>query len=333
MKLRAPQSIILSEIIFEDLKNSKQKVPIIWTKSKFATSYNIQLADNPKFKNAIKTNIIKNTYMPTLEFNKNYYWKVASIDNNKKLISDFSRSYPLRLKNITSLVAPNKFSPINNKKFFYKSNYKILPIHLSWNTVDNAEKYVLEISLSTNFKDILLKRSHLKANEFSISPEKFMDNKLFWRVRAVKNSISSKWSKTQILSILKESALNENKIALLRPNGLDSSSSGISISSSFKNKNITKGKKYIFPRGEKPPNIDLEWRYVEHARNYVLEVAADKKFTGLLIQQVIPRNFYSLDPSEFIGQKIYWRVRALRGNKTSKWSIYSSMQLQRVDEI
>jgi hypothetical protein len=142
-----------------------------WTAVRGANSYRLDYSTNSDLSGAKTVNTPNTTYTPgtTLPNDVNYYWRVRSISGNSQ--SDWSSTWDF-LKQW--YICPLLLTPTNN------FTHVRLPF-FSWAPVPGANYYRIELSLSTDFANPLIKDT--TSNTF-YTPANFNSswNLIYWRV-------------------------------------------------------------------------------------------------------------------------------------------------------
>lgn len=167
--------------------------------------------------------------------------------------------------------APNLISPGNGS-----INIPSTTI-LRWTQVSGAIRYHLQISMDSNFTQIVLSDTAIQTNSREVQLQN--NKKYFWRVRVRNNfgwsSYSSTWNFTTVLNPPSPPVLNSP------PKG----AIGISIPVQFK------------------------WFSSIDAENYTISVAEDANFINVLINQTVTDTFF-LAQNLASNKKYFWKVIA-----------------------
>lgn len=167
-------------------------MPVLeWDHSDAATSYFIQLSDDPEMDNIIYefSNIAENQLpIHNIEYDKTYYWRVKA--GNSDFSSDWSnlRSFTLR-KQFPS--APQLISPYN----YQISDQEIT---LVWSSVLNSDKYQLQVATDPEFKSPIYNDSTIEDTEKQLLLKK---DEYFWRVRSILGENKGFWQQAGVFSI------------------------------------------------------------------------------------------------------------------------------------
>lgn len=70
-------------------------------------------------------------------------------------------------------------------------------------------------------------------------------------------------------------------------------------------------------------NIEFNWEVSVGADKYVIEIARDAEFTDIVLSSECDYNTYNADLSEYQGETLYWRVRAINETREFKGEWYN----------
>ncbi len=154
-----------------------------------------------------------------------------------------------------------------------------------WFPQQGAKYYFLQIARDKNFNDLIISKDSIQNTLFKAEGLEF-DREYFWRVRASNDIGFSDWSEVWDF---RTSAVRP---VLLRP---ANNSTGL----------------------DNP--VILEWRTIQGATNYFLQISKDENFNNLVISQ----DKYLTNLYEFTGEyngTYFWRVKVKINNYESDWS-------------
>lgn len=160
-----------------------------WADVADASGYTIQVSNNSSFSTILceASNLtVSNFTIPSgkLIYNTYYYWRVCYVKNS--ISSRWSETWLFRTKEVPVpiLVSPN----------YGASSVEVTPT-LSWNAADGAESYVLEIATDFEFNNVVLSKSNITTNSYSVPSGtlNYLTN-YYWKVKTVIGSQSSYWS-------------------------------------------------------------------------------------------------------------------------------------------
>ncbi len=157
---------------------------------------------------------------------------------------------------------------------------------VSWKKVMGAVSYQIQFDINSSFSQPVISKTVIGLVKYDFSALNF-NTKYFWRVRALNSKDTSAWS--DILTF----NTNVNAPVLVYP------------SNNFIGLKL---------------NDTLRWNLVDGADRYQVQIALSPDFANPV------KNTTNIQQSTFIlnsllnDVKYYWRVRAFKGNDSSKWS-------------
>lgn len=249
-----------------------------WQQSNGAMFYWIQVSMDPDFQIVALENTKETKTSISISKLKNYtkyYWRVMACKNNDS--SSWSQVY-----SFTTCIAAPQLSAPENEQVNIPIN-----VDLSWQKVDGAKGYIIQLSDAENFKNFLINQS---INLLTIHYDKCTPgSEFYWRVRAFRDDDTSSWSPVfHFSSLLKDAIL-------------------------------------IFPDNQTvniPIKLTFDWDSPIQADSYAFQLATDYKFNQLIIDTTnLSQNQISV-PKLSYGTRYYWRVKIFLGNKQSNWSNY-----------
>ncbi|MCT4601182.1 MAG: LamG domain-containing protein [Marinifilaceae bacterium] len=179
-----------------------------WTPlNKKDIKYIIQISEDKEFKNIIEENkeTEKNEYTSSkiFKYNKQYYWRIAAIENGIKKEWDTS-SFKITFGEI-NIISP--ISEISNTKPLFSWS------HYVDQYLKDAFHYHLQIAKDENFKDIVLDENNLRENTYQIKNALDLNRNYYWRISIVeKNNVAGEWNKASF-------KINIGEITSLNPSG------------------------------------------------------------------------------------------------------------------
>ncbi len=195
-------------------------------------------------------------------------------------------SYPVKFT-ILSDGKPELTSPYSNQKITLTEGSEIVTFR--WEKSRYAVNYEITAARDKNMKDIVL---NLTSRINTISTDRFEPGTYYWSVKSIYSpGIISDSTVTGPGTF----SIDKRQFALLRPTPLDPGQ--ITVGNSF----------------------NLNWKGVQGAKNYKVEIASDPDFGKVLLTKTPPGTFTKINDKLPVG-KYYWRINALRGDKTSEWS-------------
>ena len=166
--------------------------------AKDSTNFKIILSNESSFENVLYTFNISNTDTSTktikykIKNNLNngiYYWKVQA--ENEGFYSEYSKSFVFTVNKIEDIIITE---PANN------SNKCDLDFNFAWNKISDIESYILEVSITSDFKEILFTQE-TENNEID-NPFSFESNIYFARVSAKTDLCTGKYSNIVEFSVV-----------------------------------------------------------------------------------------------------------------------------------
>ncbi|HLE11189.1 MAG: hypothetical protein A2504_12535 [Bdellovibrionales bacterium RIFOXYD12_FULL_39_22] len=146
------------------------------------------------------------TAIPTATVIARSFPKISSPTKNAAVSNNLQT--PKRLDSATDglmITSSLKLDGIEKgNEFIYPEGQPIRPIELDWEEIAGAQNYIIEIASDAKFNDLIIQNS-MRQNKYSFPPTKWMNQEIYWRVKAIRGRESSSWSKTQRIKI-KQSA-------------------------------------------------------------------------------------------------------------------------------
>jgi FlgD Ig-like domain/Fibronectin type III domain len=186
---------------------------------------------------------------------------------------------PLDLEQVVLVSPENHMDNINPANIIF-----------SWEEVQNAESYNIELAQDSLFSEIV-DASLVFSTEYMTNISLF-DTRIFWRVQAGNTDGDGPWS--EVWSFNTSITAPQTPPALLSP--VDSSA------------------------GYSAGNLEFEWRGVQGAESYTIEVSNNSLFTDFLISETAFDSSITLDLDLADGNYYYWRVMAQNDSGAGPWS-------------
>ena len=249
------------------------QVDFSWIGTVGVNGYELQIDTISDFSSPLLETIFEsntNTQIQNLDFGLTYYWHVRAYHSIDSSAWSFVRSF-------TVVEKPNLILPIDSI-----SNIETA-VSLSWNEIQNIDKYELFVDTVKSFNSGSL--LHASLNDTSTSIQNLYYNQIYyWKVRAINGIDTSAFSATRIFNTYKSPTL-------ITPVNFASS---ISI------------------------NPTVEW--LDYTGNITdeIQLSTDSSFTSPINAQIIGG---SISFSSLIYNTDYWwRVRSINSADTSEWS-------------
>jgi hypothetical protein len=214
-----------------------------------------------------------------LRFNTKYYWRAKCI--NAIDTSDWS--------------SPSYFRTTSEMVLEYPQNgAKNLPFsnQLKWNIQRNSSnlRYQYQIGTDSNFEVLPIISLPAQNGDTTTFSGNF-GYTYFWRVRAINDIDTSKWSQTSSFSVMETPIIGLTNLELP--------------------KNYTQ----IFYINY----LHLFWSKTANAITYEYEIAEDSVFSEIYVKGKTPHTVFDLQALIF-GKRYYWRVRGMNGIAIGPWS-------------
>lgn len=176
-----------------------------WSPYTGASSYAIELSENPQFTGATKLIATTTSINTVLKANTRYYWHVRGRNSSGAEFYDYSERWTFT--STAGISAPTLISPANNAINQPKN------IVLRWNKDDNASNYRVELSTDSNFLGVYANTVSVASTTFS----EISDGKTYyWRVRTAASSYTSPWSEVRKFTTLKSNGIETNQMGELK---------------------------------------------------------------------------------------------------------------------
>jgi len=208
-----------------------------------------------------------------------YWWKVIAVNNAGETESE-TQSFTTE---DTSLDQPQLVDPDDG------ATEQPTTLVLSWNAVDRADTYRLQLGSEEAFQTVEVDQSDITATEFT-AENLNSGTTYYWRVRASNADGSSSWSEIrsfttayQVPDIPNLSSPNDGAV-------------------------------------DQPTTLTLQWDASERAESYVLQVSADQEFLSLEFEQNGITGTEQEVKNVSNATTYYWRVRAVNPAGGSNWS-------------
>jgi len=190
-----------SDLIFplDNAMGVKRRTDLVWKKNPQALSYNCQVSTNPDFSIPVETYSIIDTFRTLKNLNPStkYYWRIKALNSNNTSDWFEKRSFN------TAMAVPLLLAPVNDTSNLRLRNGGIKKIttntvsaKLVWNKI-SCSFYDCQISTNANFADFSSPViNHSVKDTFLINNNLDLNNKYYWRVRAVVEGVNdtSDWS-------------------------------------------------------------------------------------------------------------------------------------------
>jgi len=281
-------------------RNDKPVINFRWSVAKYASAYNLLIAEDKNFKNIVVKDKTNNNFL-TLDNLKEgkYFFKVllkADIKSLSKNISSKIRKFTITRKKIIS--PPVLLVPPSNKKISSVVVSK-KAIVFTWNKGAEIYKSLFQISIDPNFNSILFSKE--TRMNFVKLRKKLSNTTYFWRVKGIyQDGEDVGFSNVRRFSIIK----NE-PIQLLEPGN----NSTVLLNAMTKT-----GLKFI-------------WKRRSFSFKYKVQFAKNKNFRRIF--STILTDNYEINKNFAKTGRFYWRVVEVDGKKIITKSEIFSFLLQK----
>lgn len=208
-----PTDVLGMDLLSNFLSNSDKEMGIMsvyklkWRKSALASHFKVEFSQTEEFENPRVLYTNKNSDNIVLPEGEDGWIRVVSLNSIKQEISDHSRALNvartlLNLKDDEKLLPPLRITNREPSSNLVSVNGAPVYYLFSWEKIDQATQYEIEVSRDPSFREILAK---YKTNLHQYSSNRSLSEGLiFWRVRAIDGTrIVSRWSAIQPIRILK----------------------------------------------------------------------------------------------------------------------------------
>lgn len=267
-------------------ENNSSEIPLTtnlkWGPGKDAQSYTLQVSTDKLFSDfMINRSGLKSRSKQITELKSNtvYFWRVHS-----KNLFGYSRwSDVFSFKTVSPPTTPELISPTDLEK-----DISLSPT-LSWQKIENADSYSMQISSDKKFSNLIFNQQGLKETSQLISGLNYFST-YYWRVKATNAYGTSDWSNVWSYST---TGIPPAKPVLITP------TSGTMNS---------------------PISTQVNWSESIHASSYNLQVSEDSSFASLTLNQneIAATNWIIIGLTNWT--KYYWRVSSINNYGRSDWS-------------
>jgi surface protein len=263
-----------------------------WQNEPNYISYRVQVSIDG-FNTFVVNEVVTDTTFttPQLNYSTQHQWRIrgATADENGEWSEPWSFTTIIQAPDKPILLSPNDAI----------TNLTVLP-KLTWGNTQRAEKYQVQLSLTSNFSSVAVDTIGIQGTSFE--PDRLQFNtSYYWRVKAINVGGESDWSDTR--SFFTEYALN----------------TPILLSPMHESSNI------VLP-------VMFSWQPVTGAFNYTLQISDAPSFENLIntASKSLGKSVSDEESSWIISQTVenlnygmtyYWRVNAINDDGMSDWSV------------
>ncbi len=249
---------------------------IEWEETEKADIYEIQVSEYEEFFNFMYKKVHAGTTAvleDSLKYNTTYYWRVRS------KVNDSYGRWSSRWSFTTELPSPKLISPEDNK-----IGVPINPTY-TWESIPNTENYLIEVSTSLEFQDIVFSQtvtsSTFESGTYTHNELLTPSTTYYWRMKAMSDKSESRWSEYNQFTT------------------------------------VTGAPTLIYPeanQSEIPTEVVFKFKGVEETDVYRIQVSSDSTFKELALL-ILNRNTetdstHFFDFLEFF-KVYYWRVQSV----------------------
>jgi len=258
---------------------------LTWLEIPLAVSYTFEIAKDTTFETVVlsDTSITDNFYFyDDLEYSTKYYWRVKAVFSADT--SDWSTSWAFTTIDEDALIPPMLISPDNGSDDNEKNGI------LTWESIEDASFYELNVSMTSNFNNLVVEEFYLTDTSFAYSDFE-PDSTYFWRVKTFSSVDSSDWSEIWSFTIKQEHVLGF--VNLIHP---------------------------FYDALQIPEESEFRWEAEDEAVKYQLQIT-DFYFNedSLLVNEMLTDTVFFYSGFEK-NEKYFWRVRYFTETDTSMWS-------------
>ncbi|MEX1268757.1 MAG: hypothetical protein WEA56_07115, partial [Balneolaceae bacterium] len=286
------------EVVLSSPGNGEDDIilqPVLeWNSAQRAEDYELMLSENEDFSDPVtdETGISGTEYNITenLDFGTEYFWRVRAVNEGGE--GDWSN--PFRFTTIFDVPdAPDQVvlsSPSNGSE-----DIPLQPV-LDWNTADRADRYELEVSISSDFEEqSVIEETDLTGTAYDISEDLEFETVFFWRVRGVNDGGEGAWSETFTFTTEENIPDAPGQVVLSSPeNGAE----------------------------DVPLQPVLEWNSASRADSFELVIATNPGFDGAedIAETEITGTVFEIMETLDAETEYFWRVRGVNDGGEGDWS-------------
>jgi hypothetical protein len=267
----------------DSLKNVQLKTRLEWETIDPISFFNVQVATDSSF--AANTIVFSRDSMGQNEtdlildkYNTTYYWRLSS--NYTECESGWSKfRYFTTLKGWPDLISPaaDTSNIVPNSPLF-------------WTEVEGAEFYDLELSETSDFEGLTVRKEYSLTSTNYQFPDMEENRVYYWRVRSKNQYGISDWSPT-----------NSYTTGLFKPESVNL----INPSNGAVNTDTI---------------VEFRWRMMENADTYDFQLSANIDFNTLVDSSYATSDSLFLVSGLENDTRYYWRVRSENKTGVSEWS-------------
>jgi photosystem II stability/assembly factor-like uncharacterized protein/alpha-tubulin suppressor-like RCC1 family protein len=219
-----------------------------------------------------KTTSLMKTESTFSNWDFDYVWDINSNEND---------GYPF-IREFQELDTVELYSPSD------ESTGLNINITLSWNEVDNASDYVLNLSASSDFSSLLIDESDITSIEYDVSDLDYA-NTYYWRVKAMNEDDESDWSEVWQFTTRGE--------PLVAPTVVAPADSSYNLELSY----------------------TFSWNEYDNANQYRINISRHPEFDGIEFDETTTDTSILIENLDRFSY-YFWRVKVLTDEDSSYWS-------------
>ncbi|GIL16597.1 MAG: hypothetical protein BroJett040_03480 [Oligoflexia bacterium] len=261
-----------------------------WKPISGVNQYIVEVSSDPQFTSKKSYNTKEATYTFKEEVPGTYYFRISNfVDKNKAgPHGQVGRLMVATEKPVLTPVEPKQYLPKDVSDKGPPENFIV-----KWSSITQANSYMIQLSTDSNFTSVKKYQSTTPTATLTL-PE---TGEYFWRVQALgeNNKPISDFSDIGSIQYGKKDPLYPP--VLIEP--MD---------------NMT-----LFFQKSKQTTFWIEWDETKDAKNYRIELAADRDFKKIIFAKDMTDFRVLVNETLPLGE-VFWRVRAENGDKKSAWS-------------
>lgn len=268
--------------------NELQNTTLVWDEINGAITYDIYLSETIDFNQSKSFSLATNELaLSDLKPLQDYFWKIIANYTSGK--SSWSAVWKFKTAPLATLGKPTLLLPNDLSKDLPNK------VELTWSNVLNADKYRIQVSKSSNFRNFDLDSTTILTSNIILNLEK--DSTYYWRVQAQSKDAISLWSEIRKFTVSGSSVLNYP--VFLLPKELEVLHSNI---------------------------VNFSWSKVAGATEYGFLISEDANFAKSDEYKAITDTFY-LATLRYAIATYYWKLYSKNAGLQSQYSPVKSFSV------